>query len=317
MTLLNHPSWRVSPRSAALDAHAPLIVIVSDVDGTLLDRGGKLPVTPARLRGLLEDVGRAQGSRIVLALASSRTLAELLVLQRMLGVAGPCIAEDGGVLAVDEFLAGSHWSADRVAAGTRRLRRRRLGASHRELRDAVTAWEAPALRDLAQLDAQRLASLGFRSWAGRRRAIERREASVLFDLDSMTEFTQTLLKRSARESGATLHCGGRWHTLTRDAGKGGAVALMRTLVMDHVARESCGHGASARDAVDCSVIAVGNDENDASLLAAADQAFAIHNPTRGPHPALLAVPGAQALSEAGTAGFVEMLELLAQPVSVR
>ncbi len=35
------------------------------------------------------------------AFASSRTLDELMVLQRALGVVGPCIAEDGAVLALD------------------------------------------------------------------------------------------------------------------------------------------------------------------------------------------------------------------------
>lgn len=324
MTLLNHPSWRVSPRTTACDGCEPLIVIVSDVDGTLLDANGKLPAPPAFLRGLLVNVGRAHASRVALALASSRTLAELLVLQRVLGIAGPCIAEDGGMIAMDEFLAGSSWSTNVLLAGTRRLRYRRLGASHRELRTVMTtalsADEETSPRDLGLLDSRALASLGFRTSGNRRRAIQRREASVLFDVSAMTEPKRALLSRAASDAGATLHSGGRWHTLTRDAGKGGGVALMRTLLSDHDTRESQGthsHDKSARDAHDCSVVAIGNDENDASMLAVADQGFAIHNPGRGPHPALLAVRGTQTLSETGAAGFVEMLELLAQPVSVR
>ncbi len=40
------------------------------------------------------------------------------------------------------------------------------------------------------------------------------------------------------------------------------------------------------------LVAIGNEENDVSLLQKADLAFVIRNPGRGPHPALTAIPHA-------------------------
>ena len=76
------------------------LLILSDVDGTLLGEEG-LPVTPAELRAGLARLEAAWRAPVQLGLASSRTLRELTVLQRALGIAGPCIAEDGALWAVD------------------------------------------------------------------------------------------------------------------------------------------------------------------------------------------------------------------------
>jgi hypothetical protein len=58
------------------------------------------------------------------------------------------------------------------------------------------------------------------------------------------------------------------------------------------------------------VIGIGNEENDATLLANADVGFAIRNPVGGVHPALSSVEGTVPLTAEGTAGFVEMLDRL-------
>ena len=62
------------------------------------------------------------------------------------------------------------------------------------------------------------------------------------------------------------------------------------------------------------VVAIGNEENDVSLLQEADLAFVIHNPTRGPHPALAAIPGAVILNAQGPGGWMEMLDHLQEGI---
>ena len=55
------------------------------------------------------------------------------------------------------------------------------------------------------------------------------------------------------------------------------------------------------------LVAIGNEENDISLLQKADLAFVIRNPGRGPHPALTAIPHAVVLDAEGPGGWLEML----------
>src|SRR5690606_26109694 len=70
-------------------------------------------------------------------------------------------------------------------------------------------------------------------------------------------------------------------------------------------RRSAGARGSLR------VIAIGNDENDRSLLEAAHRAFVIRNPESGAHPDLAGIPGAVVLDAEGPAGWLEMIERLA------
>jgi mannosyl-3-phosphoglycerate phosphatase len=65
------------------------------------------------------------------------------------------------------------------------------------------------------------------------------------------------------------------------------------------------------------VVAIGNEENDYSLLAEADIRFVIRNPHRGPHPVLSSLPDAIVLSAEGTGGWMEMLDLLVPRVEAR
>ncbi len=92
---------------------------------------------------------------------------------------------------------------------------------------------------------------------------------------------------------ADLRCsaGGRWATLTRGADKGrGAQVVARRL----------GHEVD---------VAIGNDANDVSLLAAARRPFVIRNPP-GHHPALARLPRAFLLDAPGPQGWKEMVRAL-------
>jgi mannosyl-3-phosphoglycerate phosphatase len=92
---------------------------------------------------------------------------------------------------------------------------------------------------------------------------------------------------------ADLRCspGGRWATLTRGADKGqAALTLSRRLGLE----------------ID---VGIGNDANDAGLLAVAARRFVIRNPD-GHHPLLAALPGVTLLNAPGPLGWKEMVRAL-------
>lgn len=92
---------------------------------------------------------------------------------------------------------------------------------------------------------------------------------------------------------ANVRCspGGRWATLTRRADKGeAALALCRRL----------------REVVE---VAIGNDANDAGLLAVAVRPFVVRNP-EGHHAILAALPRVSLLDSPGPQGWKEMVRAL-------
>ncbi|MCA0375418.1 MAG: HAD hydrolase family protein [Gemmatimonadetes bacterium] len=292
---------------------APLL-LVSDVDGTLLDDRGQLPVSPATLRAALAALARTRGTPVYFALASSRTVRELVVLQRALGVRGPLIAEDGGVLAldVDDMRRAPHDAArDRerdpehdvereiVRFGRRPLVCEPLAPRAAALRQVLRSDEALApllAADAAAQGTSQQEALGFRSRGARRRALVSRHYSLLVDPTPLDGATLARARTACAAHG--LHClrGGRWLTVSGAAGKGAALMHLR----NHLAM--CD--------VSPTIAAIGNEENDRSLLAAADVAFVIDNPGRGPHPALAGIAGAIILQVPGTGGWMDMLTRL-------
>lgn len=306
----------------------PPLLIVSDVDGTLLDDRGQLPVPVAAWRAALHELAEQRGGSVHVALASSRTLRELVVLQRALGVRGPLIAEDGGVLALDvDARFTKHFDvsndrnvefddpftitpfdaslledegAQRVRHGRRVLLCESLAPNAQQLRARLhagdTVLRALEHADAAQRDTRAQIALGFRTRGARRRALDARAHSLLIDPDALDSDTLGRARDACAAVG--LHClrGGRWLTVTGGAGKGAALVRLRNL-------------CAARGVISLA-IAVGNEENDASLLSAADVRFVIDNPGRGHHPALSGVAGAISLTVPGIGGWMDMLSRL-------
>lgn len=292
--------------SAATAASRAPLLLVSDVDGTLLDDRGQLPVSPATLRAALAALARTRGAPVYFALASSRTVHELVVLQRALGVRGPLIAEDGGVLAldVDDMRRAPHDAArdverEIVRFGRRPLVCEPLAPRVQALRDVLRSDAAlvPLLAaDAAAQSTAQQEALGFRTRGARRRALVSRHYSLLVDPTALDGATLARARTACAAHG--LHClrGGRWLTVSGAAGKGAALLRLRNWLV------TCG--------VSPTIAAIGNEENDRSLLAAADVAFVIDNPGRGPHPALAGIAGAIILQVPGTGGWMDMLTRL-------
>ncbi len=272
------------------------LLILSDVDGTLLSEEG-LPVTPAALRQGLSRLEKVWGAPVQLGLASSRTLRELTVLQRALGIPGPCIAEDGALWAVDSAApvdAAEHGGLEQH--GRRQLMTRHIAATAETLRRHMLNSEPFAKADTRQRPLAALRELGFRTPASARRALHARRHSVLVDPLAISQSELDHLRETSEQRGLQLRRGGRWFTLTSAGGKGPALCALR-------------HHFTV-DGVPPLIAAIGNEENDVSLLAEADLRFVIRNPHRGPHPALAALPGAIVLEAEGPGGWMQMLDRL-------
>ena len=276
------------------------LLIATDIDGTLLDDNAQMPFSAHAWRREIEKLGaRVSGCR--LAFASSRTLDELMVLQRALGVRGPCIAEDGALLALDHDTSPYRQQGmpvhDREQTfGQRIMRIWQRAQSAAQLRAIMHDVHATQQADASCLNREALLALGFRSTGAIRRALHARHHSLLIDPARISESETHTIRRAAAARGLHLRRGGRWLTLTDTAGKGAALDMLRHF--DGV----CG--------VSPIFVAIGNEENDVSLLEKADLAFVIRNPGRGPHPALTAVAHSVVLDTEGPGGWWEMLNRL-------
>lgn len=246
----------------------PRIALFSDVDGTLLDASDRLAITAA-------DVARI-AAHVELILASSRTLAELGVIQRRLGIVAPLIAENGAVVSLPP-----RWRGGRVA----RREIVMLGQPASRLRPRVTkcAREAAVTivdqRDVLPNRARSLRrgySVCVRNWAG----------------PGAERFLTALRRENLRATRS-----GNWITITHGADKGtGARA-----VLAHARRRGAPFAWTA---------AIGNADNDVPLLTASEGRFAIRNPRSGHHSPLLDLPGAKPLSSSGARAWREALPLI-------
>jgi len=277
------------------------LLLLSDVDGTLIGDDGALPCSPDALRARVREVSKLWPAPFYVGLASSRTLRELTVLQRALRISGPCIAEDGARHAVDHDvqISTSVASGPRVAQerhGRRVLNTFEHAATAQALRASLQHEPAFTRADTQWLPMSALRVLGFRTRAAVRRSLAARTHSVLLDPQVWSPRDLDELRDAAASRGLHMRRGGRWFTLTASGGKGPALRALRHQFTD--------------DGVRPIVAAIGNEENDVSLLAEADCRFVIRNPHRGPHPMLSALPGAVVLDAEGAGGWIEMLHRL-------
>lgn len=274
------------------------LLIVSDVDGTLLDPQGCFPLPLPAFRALLKEQGGLADNVVNFVLASSRTLRELSLLQRLLRVSGPLIAEDGGLLSIPGARRIANATTDESAGEII------IGTPAADLLPRLRSLPGSDKLILADMPFRILRELGFRTEAIVERAITSRKASVLLDMDPLRENERDTFIRSAAESGIEIKRGGRWHTAVAGADKGRALRALQGYLRTQTGTTPV-------------TIAIGNEENDHSLLSNAAIPFVIRNPVRGHHPVLAAVTGAYLLEDEGIAGFLEMYRVTGFSMEVR
>ncbi|HEY5544693.1 MAG TPA: HAD hydrolase family protein [Gemmatimonadaceae bacterium] len=246
----------------------PRIALFSDVDGTLLDASNRLAITAG-------DVARI-AAHVELILASSRTLVELGVLQRRLGVVAPLIAENGAVVSFPLRWRGGRAARREIVV---------LGQPVARLRPRIRkcAREA-AVTIVDQRDVL----------PDRARSLRRGYSVCVRDFPGpgAERFLTALRRENLRATRA-----GNWITITQGADKGtGARAVLAR--------------AQRRGAPFAWNAAIGNAANDVPLFAASEGRFAIRNPRSGHHSALLDLPDVKPLASSGKRAWREALPMI-------
>jgi predicted mannosyl-3-phosphoglycerate phosphatase (HAD superfamily) len=155
------------------------------------------------------------------------------------------------------------------------------------------------VRTFADLTAEELAHRSGYGLEQARRALRRRTTVMLVDVDPGDPRDAAALAQ-LRAADCGVMYGGRWHSVSRGADKGRAVRTWLAV-----------RGTPGL------LVAIGDADNDASLLHVADRAFVVSTPGRRVPPALAAVPGAHIMQHHGASGWQEMLELLSPPENAR
>lgn len=251
------------------------ILLFSDVDDTLLDRRGRYAVTPGELASLSQ--------RVSLVLASSRTVLELSRNQRELSITGPLVAENGAVVALP-WRESLHALGEPYVIDGRPWCVLLLGAPGAAIRDDVR--RAALELDVAYVDQQDVEPM-----------LDRRCSVLLRPPSGQADETLAPLFDALRQRGFSVSSGGAWFAVTRGAEKGdGAMAVRSAL-------ERLGQRYAL-------VAAVGDSDNDVSLLLAADRRFVIGRDDGTWHPALRALPDVECVPTPGIAGWREVMRQL-------
>lgn len=261
-------------------------IIYSDVDGTLLSETGR---APSNWKAIRESLA---GTMIVLT--SSRTVEELLTVQRFLGLNGPVIAENGAILVLSEEWIDRFSGGSLVQIEGRSLRLVHLGTPAAELREVVAA--AARAHDVEFETEREVFSRDLNHPSESHRTIARqalaRTHSLLLrvkgDGDGRHRFLSSLA--SAR---LTVTSSGRWHVVQAGSNKGVGVRAFTNLAVTVLAQP-------------IQIVGVGDRENDVTLLTAASRRFVMRLPNGEVDPLLAVTAHATILDTPGVDGWTEI-----------
>ena len=259
---------------------APRFMVVTDVDGTLLDSDfGWAAAVPA-----LETLARAG---IPLVLCSSRTRTELAALARALGLRAPFIVENGGAVVVPK---GAFAHGVPLARDEGEFLVLPLGIGRPQLLSAlkeIAAEVGVKVRGFAGLTPLALKRLTGLSRREAERALER-EFDEPFLIDGYGRPEAVI--RCARAHGLRIRRGGRFFHLAGGSDKGRAV---RVLV-----------GLYEADGVHVRTLGLGDAETDLPMLLAVDEPIVMPRSDGSLDPTLAAeLPRARLAPAPGPAGW--------------
>lgn len=262
-----------------------MLLIVSDLDGTLLD-AATYSMEPA-----LPAIERLRKSGVPLVLCSSKTRAEIEAVMARLGMDQPFICENGGAVYLPQGFVPDAEAVGKYATVGNRVRielgrpYREIVAILREVADArgvrVVGFADMSIADIERdcglppLDAQ-LAKL--------------REYDEPFRLPDADAAAAGRLLRALHQRGLRTVAGGRYYHATGGTDKGVAVGVVRTLF--------------GRQGGRIVTVGLGDAMNDVPLLEAVDVPIIVRSETDGTTARLRrAVPSASVTDQPGPAGW--------------
>jgi mannosyl-3-phosphoglycerate phosphatase len=268
----------------------PTLVIFSDLDGCLLD-ATTYEFEPAR--PALREIERAG---VPLVLCSSKTRPEMEVLAARLGLCAPFVVENGGAIVVPD---GSRYGGVPGAVPDNGARVARLGVERSILVQALREIGAETgleLRGFSQMTASEAAA-----WTGLPRhaavfALRRQYDEPFVVMGEKGRAAE--LAAGAERRGFVVTRGGRFFHLSGRVDKGLAVRVLA----------SC-FGTGDRP---CRSVALGDAENDLSMLLAVDVPILVPRPDSSVDERLAqALPGARIAPAPGPVGWnAAVLEVL-------
>lgn len=281
------------PRAAFRAPQLPLLVF-TDLDGTLLDHHS---YSYSAAAPALERLRRLD---IPVVPVTSKTLAELAPLMRMLDNPHPCIAENGGLIAVpagyfgalDDYPLREGYRVIGLASDYRAILHttRRLRSEHQF-----------QFRGFADMNDQQVAECTGLSAEQAARARRRLCSEPLLWLDTAAAFAQ--FNRAVQAAGLQLVQGGRfWHLMGRHDKATAVQQLCERYRRAGLQRFS--------------TVGLGDSPNDLAMLQAVDTPILI----RRPDGSCLSLPAGQAAScseQAGPAGWNQMMQRLLDSLAAR
>lgn len=274
----------------AAKTHPPLVVL-TDLDGTLLD-ARTYAVGPAR-----EMLTLLAGRQIPVVFCSSKTAAEQRPLRRELGLDHlPYIVENGAAVIVPDAAGLPVTDWPRVP-GTTDERLRVLGRSFDDVRAALaraTATIGRTVAGYADLNVRQIADLTGLDEASAARARRRDFSETLIDACSPAEWST--LEAALQHEGLTCLHGGRFRTVTgAESDKGRAARLIAGLFAVALGRTVVTAG-------------IGNSANDEGLLASVDCPYLVALDEKSW--ASVEVPGLVRVPHPGPVGWNEAVQHL-------
>jgi len=227
------------------------LVVFTDLDGTLLDHDSYAfePALPA--------LQRLASLNVPVVPVTSKTLAELLVLGRELDLHGPCITENGGVIAVPEGYFGGDISQQTEDGYYLEYLSPHYETIVSHLAELRNRFGFDGFSDLSIADVARQTGL---STGEAQRARQRLCSEPLTWHDTDAAFEQFSNELKALDY--TLVKGGRFHHVLGKTDKAHAISKLNTMFA-----EAGFTGYTS--------MALGDSPNDSQMLLAADVAVAV------------------------------------------
>lgn len=262
-----------------------MLLIVSDLDGTLLDAG---TYSPAAAMPVMERMRRAG---IPLVLCSSKTRAEIEALMARLAIDEPFISENGGAIYLPRTSFPGIDSAGRQVGNRLRIE---LGRPYGEvvatLREVAAAQRVRVrgFADMTIADISQESGLPpLEAQLAKLREYDEPFRMVNADARTCSRFLRELHSRGLRTTQ-----GGRYYHATGETDKGAAVEVLRPLL------------ANGGPVV---LVGLGDAPNDIALLRAVDIPVIVRSDDNGATTARLLrkVPTATVTTHPGPAGWAE------------